>query len=188
SITARTAESSPSVEDMAAHLNGRLDAFARVQSAVTRNPDAGVDIAAMVSDELLVHAAHEGEQLSIDGPEISLWPKAAESFSLAIHELATNAVKHGALTAGNGKRGKIAVKWKLNGSGDGKALRFEWVENGLDGKLAKPTRSGFGMELLTRILPYDLGAKTKVEFPATGLRFLMDLPANHVAGTREKRS
>ena len=68
------------------------------------------------------------------------------------------------------------MKWKLNGSGDKKALRFEWVEKGLNGKLAEPTRSGFGMELLTRLLPYDLGATTKVEFPPTGLRFMMDLP------------
>ncbi len=187
SIVRRTAESSGDVEEMLAHLAGRLDALARVQSAVTRNPDKGVDLTALLADELLAHAAHEGEQVAIDGPDIALWPKAAESFSLAIHELATNAVKHGALTAGKGKSGKIAVKWKLNGRGEKKAVHFEWVEKA-NGKIAEPTRRGFGMELLTRLLPYDLGAKTKVEFPQTGLRFMMELPVEHVAAQRATAS
>lgn len=173
SITQRTAESSGSVDEMAAHLNGRLDAFARVQSAVTRNPDAGVVLRALVDDELLAHAAHEGNGLSVDGPDVSLRPKAAESISLALHELTTNAVKHGALA--NNNSGQIAIKWKLNGNGDGDELNFEWVETSGDGPIPKPERHGFGMELLTRILPYDLGANTSVEFRDDGLRFEMEL-------------
>ena len=99
--------------------------------------------------------------------------------SLALHELATNAVKHGALSGSNG--GRIAIKWRLNGRANGKALSFEWRERNGNGSLAKPTRHGFGMELLTRILPYDLGAKTSVEFQDNGLRFQMDLPSEHLA-------
>lgn len=179
SITQRTAESSESVDEMAAHLNGRIDAFARVQSAVTRNPDAGVNLRSLIDDELLAHAAHEGNGLAVNGPEISLRPKAAESMSLALHELATNAVKHGVLANHNG--GQIAIKWRLNGRSNGKDLRFEWIERSLDGSIPKAERHGFGMELLTRILPYDLGAKTSVEFRGNGLRFQMDLPSEHLA-------
>lgn len=179
SITQRTAESSDSVEEMAAHLNGRIDAFARVQSAVTRNPDAGVNLRSLIDDELLVYAAHEGNGLAVTGPDVSLRPKAAESMSLAVHELATNAVKHGVLANHNG--GEIAIKWKLNGrSADGKDLRFEWIEKSLDGSIPKAERHGFGMELLTRILPYDLGARTSVEFRDNGLRFQIDLPNEHL--------
>jgi two-component system CheB/CheR fusion protein len=127
-----------------------------VQSAVTRDPAAGVGIASIVADELVAHAVHEGEQLSIKGPDVGLRPKAAESFSLAVHELATNAVKHGALGTA---RGKIAVSWKLDRNGDDGVLQFEWIERGANGKIAEPERKGFGIELLTRILPYDLGAK-----------------------------
>jgi two-component system CheB/CheR fusion protein len=176
SITNRTAESSETVEEMAAHLSGRLDAFARVQSAVTRNPAAGVGIMPLISDELLAHAAHEGEQLVMKGPDVALRPKAAESFSLALHELATNAVKHGALTA---KGGRISVHWRLE-DGEEPALHFEWLEHGLE-DVPQPTRRGFGIELLTRFLPYDLGAKTEVEFKPTGLKFMMQLPASHLA-------
>ena len=175
SITKRTAESSGSVDEMASHLSGRLDAFARVQSAVTRNPERGIDLKGLVVDELLAHAAHEGEQVSIKGPDVALRPKAAESISLALHELTTNAVKHGALTNSGGR---IKIDWKMNG--DGNALEFNWNEAAPNGGVPKPTRQGFGMELLTRILPYDFNAKTKVEFASQGLRFSMHLPLDNV--------
>ena len=99
--------------------------------------------------------------------------------SLAVHELATNAVKHGALGTA---RGKIAVSWKLDRSGDDGVLQFEWIERGANGKIAEPERKGFGIELLTRILPYDLGAKTNLEFRPNGLRFSMSMPADNLAG------
>lgn len=181
SIMQRTAESSDSVEEMAAHLGGRLDAFARVQSAVTRNPEAGVGLRSLVDDELLAHAAREGDEVTVQGPEIALRPKAAESMSLALHELATNAVKHGALSERNG--GRIAIRWDMNGQGKKESLNFEWLESGSHGRLRKPTRHGFGMELLTRVLPYDLEAETNVEFLDEGLRFTMDLPGEHVRET-----
>jgi two-component system CheB/CheR fusion protein len=175
SITQRTADSSSSVDEMAAHLSGRLDAFARVQSAVTRNPDRGIDLKGLIADELLAHAAHEGEQVRIKGPDVALRPKAAESISLALHELTTNAVKHGALINSGGR---ININWKMNG--DGTSMEFHWAETQPNGGLLKATRQGFGMELLTRILPYDLNARTKVEFASEGLRFSMDLPLDNV--------
>jgi two-component system CheB/CheR fusion protein len=175
SITRRTADSSGSVDEMASHLSGRLDAFARVQSAVTRSPDRGIDLKGLIADELLAHAAHEGEQVRITGPDVALRPKAAESISLAVHELTTNAVKHGALVNPDGR---ISIDWTMNG--DGSALAFSWKEATGDGELAKPSRHGFGMELLTRVLPYDLNARTMVEFSDRGLRFTMDLPLDNV--------
>jgi len=172
SITARTANSSRTVDDMAVLLGGRLDAFARVQAAVTRNPDQGVNFASLVADELLAHGLKDGETVSIDGPEIRLKPRAAESMSLAVHELATNAIKHG--DAGrNG--GRIAVSWKINGDGGEKKLEFQWVEKNANGK-SKPSRKGFGYELLTRSLPYDLEGSTKLELGAGGVRFNLEAP------------
>lgn len=168
SISRRTADSSGSVEEMAAHLNGRLDAFARVQSAVTRNPEAGIELRSLVDDELTAHAAREGDHLSVEGRNVALRPKAADSMSLALHELATNALKHGALAEKNG--GRIAIRWDMNGQGKKESLNFEWLESGSNGRQPKPKRHGFGMELLTRILPYDLEAKTSVEFLDGGLR------------------
>jgi len=109
SIARRTADNSTSVDSMLAHFQGRLDAFSRVQAALTRKPDAGIDLTSLIEEEMVAHAARDGEQVQIDGPAVSLDAKTAERLSLAIHELATNAVKHGALTNGNGQ---VAISWK----------------------------------------------------------------------------
>jgi PAS domain S-box-containing protein len=173
SITRRTAESSDSVDEMAAHLQGRLDAFSRVQAVVTRNPEAGIDLASMVEDELLAHAAREGERLMIEGDDISLKSRPAESLSLAIHELATNAVKYGALSQ---EEGRLAVRWS-RGTPDGEErLKLVWEESEVDMSGSNPDRAGFGLELLQRTLPYDLRAETEVEFRADGLCFTLDMP------------
>ncbi|HLL59257.1 MAG TPA: PAS domain S-box protein [Allosphingosinicella sp.] len=173
SITRRTAETSETVDEMASHLQGRLDAFARVQAVVTRNPESGVDLAALIEDEFLAHAAREGEHLRIEGPDVALRPRPAETLSLAIHELATNSVKYGALAA---SEGRITVEWKRELVEGVERLELIWEESGLSAPLEEPRRQGFGLELLQRTLPYDLRAETKVEFRPSGLHFAMAMP------------
>lgn len=173
SIARRTAEQSEDVDQLISHFEGRLNAFSRVQSAVTRAPGTGIDLTTIVEDELLAVATREGEQLQIKGPELHLQPRSAEAISLAIHELATNAVKYGALSA---DRGRIRVTWNRVSSGSGdEALEFEWDESGLE-DAPKPSADGFGLEMLKRSLPYELGAETQIEFTGDGLRFTMSLP------------
>jgi two-component system CheB/CheR fusion protein len=183
SITRRTAETSGSVEEMTSHLSGRLDAFARVQAAVTRNPEAGIGLRGLIDEELLAHAAHEGDGIAVKGPDVALRPKAAESISLVLHELMTNAVKHGALATRNG--GRIAIKWRLHANGNGKDLEFEWAETNGHTPIPPPKREGFGTELLTRVLPYEIGAKTRLEFQENGLRFQMELASEHLTPAGE---
>ena len=168
SIARRTAENTTTVDNMLAHFQGRLDAFSRVQAALTRNPDAKVDLASLIEDELVAHAAREGQQVRIDGPAISLEPRTAERLSLAIHELTTNAVKHGALV---NDRGRIEISWSKRSNGKGPELLMCWKETGVEVADEKIRREGFGMELLRRSLPYDLSAETAVELERTGLRF-----------------
>jgi PAS domain S-box-containing protein len=181
SIARRTAESSATVEEMSDHLQGRLAAFSRVQAAVTRDPTGGVDLTNLVEDELLAHATREGPRLRIEGGDIALQPKAAESISLAIHELTTNAVKYGALS---GRTGAVEVRWGLeNGGGGGERLRFEWVERGA-APPANDARPGFGTELLLRTLPYELDAETRMDFNADGMRFEMLVPAQRALAVR----
>jgi two-component system CheB/CheR fusion protein len=173
SIVRRTAEHSATVEDMASHLEGRIDAFARVQSMVTRRPGSGVDLASLILDEMLAHAVEEGDRLRIEGPDVSLLPRPAESMSLAIHELATNAVKYGALSDGSGR---IDVRWTLN---DGR-LRLRWTERGLVAPIAPPQGRGFGLELFERTLAYELGAEVRVAFPPEGAEFEAAMPVERV--------
>jgi PAS domain S-box-containing protein len=180
SIVRRTAENSESVEDMSAHLQGRIDAFARVQAVVTRDLDKGVSLDALIADEFLAHATGEGERLTIEGPELELPAKAAEALSLAVHELTTNAVKYGALSIGTGV---IRIRWARVAGGNGERLHFTWEERGRGRALIAVEHAGFGFEFLQRTLPYELDAETEVEFLGEGLRFtlLMPLPASAAA-------
>jgi PAS domain S-box-containing protein len=173
SIARRTAELSDSKDDLADHLQGRLAAFARVQAAVTRTAMGGVDLAVLIEDELLAHAARESETVTIDGPDVNLKPRPAESLSLAIHELATNAVKYGALSRAGGT---LSVRWTVEQRDGTALLRLGWEEGGMDLPPEKPSRRGFGMELLERSLPYELDAVTRAEFRPTGFIFTMELP------------
>jgi PAS domain S-box-containing protein len=174
SIARRTAETSASLDDYTAHFDGRLSAFARTQAVVTRDPRRGVDFACIVREELAAHATKLGRQLRVEGPELRLKPKAAETLGLAVHELAINAVKYGALSS---PHGRIEVAWSVEpGHGDPCRLRFSWQESGLRKPLAPPERRGFGTELIERSLAYDLGARSRLEIRREGARCTIELP------------
>lgn len=173
SIVRRTADTSRSVGDMEGHLQGRLAAFSRVQAALTRAAEAGVELADLVDDELLAHAAREGEAIRVGGPEVHLPPRAAEALSLAVHELTSNAVKHGALSTDTGR---LEVAWLTDVRDEAEWLHFTWQEFGVRLPANAPAREGFGLELLERSLPYELDANTRAEFLPTGFRFTLSMP------------
>ena len=173
SIARRTAENSDSVEEMLGHFQGRIDAFSRVQATLTRSADATVDLASLIEDEMVAHAAKEGEQVSISGPDLNLDPRTAERLSLAIHELTTNAVKHGVFVTSHGR---VKIRWTKEVGNDFDVLVLEWTESGVTIDPSAMRRSGFGMELLQRSLPYDLRGETTVEFRPDGVHFELRMP------------
>ena len=172
SIAHRTAARSQTVEDFALDLDGRIGAFARAQAAVTRDPTAGVDLEAILADELMV-SVREPSQVQLEGPTVTLQASAAETLALALHELATNAVKHGALTE---PAGGIRVTWRVETAGDAPCLLMTWKEHGVDLAHHKPERRGFGLELLEQMLPYQLDAEVVHVFEADGVRCDLRLP------------
>jgi two-component system, chemotaxis family, CheB/CheR fusion protein len=171
-LVARTVRSSADITDLAMHLDGRLNTLARTQSACTRTGVAAVDLEELVRDEMLSVAAAE-EQLIIEGPAISLKEEAAETFALALHELATNAIKYGALAAADGR---LSVRWRVVSGGRAPRLSVEWRERGVAAIDLAPSRAGFGRELIERGLPYELGASTSLRFHPGGVRALIELP------------
>jgi PAS domain S-box-containing protein len=173
SIAKRTADRSKTIDEFVRHFDGRLSAFARTQSVVTRDPTAGVDLEHIVADELRAHGGQRGTHVRIQGPKLRLKPKPAETLGLAIHELATNAVKYGALSA---PRGEIDIRWRLRSQDGAPYLRFGWVESGLSLNPGEPVQRGFGMDLLERSLAYELQAVTILSIEETGLHFHVDLP------------
>ena len=178
SIVARTGERSESVADYTTLILGRLLAMARVQALLTRAANVSVGIRSLVHDEVSVQAQHEGQYV-LDGPEIALSPKAAEVLTLAIHELATNALKYGALSV---QDGTVTVRWATFEQRGRTWLGLDWSEAGAPIQVAspdRPRRRGFGTELIEGRIPYELkgkgtvaiapeGARCRLEFPLTG--------------------
>lgn len=174
SVARRSSGSSETVEDYAMHLDGRINALARTQAVLTRTPGEGVSLEGLISDELLAYAASD-EQLSVCGPEVRLQPKAAETLGLAVHELATNAVKYGALSS---ERGRVAVAWTMAPDSEVPILRLEWRETGVSVVSSGPRRRGFGQELIERTVPYELGARAELAFEPGGVCCRIDMPMN----------
>ena len=175
SIARRTAETSGSLDEFVASYDGRLNAYARTLSLLSHDPDRGADLEFLLAEELLSVQAHEGEQVGFSGPSVQLQPRAAETIGLAIHELATNAIKHGALGQAGGK---IDISWRFEPDGDGRVLVFDWNESSGRKLMMVPTRRGFGTAFLEQTLPYELNARSVLRFGGTGFRCRIRFPVN----------
>lgn len=174
SVFGRTMEAGGEFEDIADHFKGRLDSLARTQAVVTQSASGFADLENLIRDELLSVAASDGPGLTIGGPEVLLPAKAAESIGLAIHELTTNALKYGALGVAGGS---LDIRWTVS-RGDGEQARLDllWTEQGVPAMIVDPVRYGFGSELISEALPYQLGAETSLEFDDGGMRCTLSVP------------
>lgn len=171
SVVARTGNTVDSVAEYRDRLEGRLRALARTQTLLTRTANAGVDLATLVREEVEVQAEHDG-QFRLSGPPLLLAPKAAEVLTLAVHELATNALKYGGLAEPNGR---VTVAWKVVYESGEPWLRFDWIEDG-GTAVAPPRRQGFGTELITRRVPYELHGRGRLDVEPAGVRCRLDFP------------
>jgi two-component system CheB/CheR fusion protein len=131
----------------------------------------------MIADELRAYQGSGAEAPVIEGTSVRLRAKPAESFALAVHELATNAVKYGALSA---PTGRLRVAWSIGTSGTEKLFEFRWAESGLEGLPPPPRRRGFGTEVLERSLAYELGADTRLSFRPDGLDCRISVPVERL--------
>jgi PAS domain S-box-containing protein len=163
---------SVSAKDFRDRLSGRITAMARTQALLTRGAGLGVDLEGMIREELLAQGAGD-RQFILTGPGITLPPKAAEVLTLAVHELATNASKYGALSKPSSH---ILVQWSLEGQGQQTWLDFQWSEHGVELAAGAPQRRGFGTELITGRVPYELGGTGKMTLEAEGLVCRLSFP------------
>ena len=173
SIVRRTAESSDSVGAYVSDLEGRINTFARVQAELTRDPISGVGLRQLVTSELNALEPNSARIRGIEGPNVRLSPKTAETLALVVHELATNAAKYGALSAPSGELG---VTWSVEAPPEGQRLTFRWNETGVELSGRAPTRRGFGSELIQKTIAYELGADSDLSFAPDGLKCTLVIP------------
>lgn len=174
SVFGRTVDAGGDLDDVADHFRGRLDSLARTQVVVTQRANGLVDLESLIRDELLSVGASDGPNLAIEGPEVALPPKAAESIGLAVHELTTNALKYGALRV---SEARLDIGWKTSrGPKGGRRLDFTWLEQGIPAVPVDPVRQGFGSELIREALPYQLEAETSLDFRPGGVCCTISVP------------
>jgi len=179
SVAAQTACSAPDPRSFRDAFAGRLRAMARAHDMLAGfGWPEGLDLRALVEAELApyLHAAGAvGPQAEIDGPAVRLRPAMAVALALALHELATNAAKHGALSLPGGR---IRVCWSGvdRGTPPGltRLLRFEWTETGGPALSGPPARRGFGSRLLMAALPAQLGGRVSLDFAPGGLHAVVE--------------
>ncbi len=171
SVALRTARTSEDVQGYARTLEGRINAMARTQNVLTSAPDATIALSTILRDEIEANGGEIGGAVTLSGPDVILSGKAAESLTLALHELSTNAAKYGALAT---PEGRLAVTWTVEAGPAGEAVALVWQESAVPRPV--PGRRGFGSELVENVVPYELGGTGKLEFGSDGIRCLLGLP------------
>ena len=176
-LTSRTQDASGSVADFVTALDGRIQSMAATHQLLSSQQWKGILLSDLARRELAPYATHDNTE--IDGPDITLKAEAAQAISMVFHELATNAAKHGALCTPDGR---VAVRWYRLQNGDADArLCVEWQEAG--GPVVRPpVRSGYGMEVIRGLLPYELDGKVDLAFAAEGVRCRLDIPLSQLTG------
>jgi len=155
--------------ERSAALAGRLQALANAHGLLARSRWRGAPLRALVETALMAYADEPG-RVSVAGPDLMLEAKSAETFSLLLHELATNAAKYGAFAQPGGR---VEAAWRT--SPDGGRLLFEWAER--DGPAVRPPeRRGFGSLLIERSVAYELDGATRLDFLPSGVRCTVELP------------
>ena len=154
-------------------LDGRIQAISRAHSLLRRGAWAGASLADLASEAL--SPFRSSSNIEIDGGPVSIVPELAQSMALILHELATNAVKHGALS---GPNGRVKVSWSRPSPGQ---LRFVWEESG-GPRTRRPTTRGFGLTVL-QTAAADLGAVANYDFRSQGFLYTLQGPFELVQST-----
>jgi two-component system, chemotaxis family, CheB/CheR fusion protein len=179
SLVKRAIRNARNLDDYAERIEGRLNALTRIQSSLSVGTDSGIDLEYLIAEEFVANSLIEDRHFTLDGPAVRVRPKAAETLSLAIHELWRNAVEHGCL---RGRSGRVDVIWHITEAEDGSRFDLEWCEHG--GPPIGPLGpAGYGREVIEQSLAFELGAQTTMAFAEQGLTCTITAPLVRIAVT-----
>ncbi|CAN7513535.1 PAS domain-containing protein [Rhizobium sp. LjRoot98] len=170
SIATQTLRGANSVEEASGAISARILALSAAHNILTNENWDGADLAVIVTSSLEAFDGPGGNRFRIRGPHVRLGPRAALSMSLALHELATNAVKYGALS---NEAGFVTIDWSVIRKADSSAFTLRWCETG-GPPMPASDRKGFGSRLILRVLPMELGGTAQVNYGPDGLIFMLE--------------
>jgi two-component sensor histidine kinase len=167
-----TANTATSIEEFREAFSGRIASLANTHAVMTEQPHQSVSFQQLLTQELGPYSDEQGLRIRLSGPAVDLPSQIAVPLGMAVHELTTNAVRHGALAK---EEGRVEVGWGLIERDGERALLCEWNEFA-GPPVTPPCRDGFGSMLLKRVLSQQIRADVKVDFAPEGLRLRMAVP------------
>lgn len=171
SIASQSLGHASSMEEARDAFGSRLINLAAAHDVLTRESWAGANLMDIVADTVAPHAGGEN-RFRIEGEPVRLKASTAVAVAMALHELATNAAKYGALT---GEEGHVDILWHLDGEGEDRRLKLFWTESG-GPPVTKPTHKGFGSRMIERALAAELRGTVEVAYESSGVICTIDAP------------
>jgi two-component sensor histidine kinase len=162
----------------AERLSARLAGLAASHDLLVKSEWRPVDMHDLVRAQLSHWSDLVGTRISITGPPCGLGPASAQALGMAIHELATNAGKYGALSQ---EGGFVELQWRMVGNGSGDRIEVAWTERG-GPEVVPPTRRGFGHAVMVRMVEHALDANVTLDYHSEGLRWTMSAPVQCLMG------
>lgn len=153
-------------------IGARIGSLAVAHDLLLRDEVEGATIADILAGVMAPFDDGRGRLFSVSGPDVRLEPRVTLALSMALHELATNASKYGALSV---EGGHVTIGWSVGIGDGGRRLAFRWEETG-GPVVAPPTRTGFGSRMIERVLGQHLRGTSKVDYRPAGVVFTIDAP------------
>jgi PAS domain S-box-containing protein len=172
SVASQTLRNAGSTEQAKESLEARLFALSRAHDVLTRENWEGADLYDIVEQAVAPYSSRGEDRLHLEGARVRVPPRMALALAMALQELATNAVKYGALS---NDTGMISIAWSVQPGETGPRLHLKWEESG-GPAVQPPSRRGFGSRLIERSLSQDLDGKAEIAFQPNGVVCIVDAP------------
>ena len=183
SIARRTARTTTTIEEFESRFGQRLQGLAASNDVLVRNSWQGAQLADLVRQHLMPFVDIQSSRVELAGPDIVVTAEATQAIGLAIHELATNAIKYGALSV---PAGKVKISWSFDSEPPASpALLLKWVEQG-GPRVVPPSRNGFGHVVIGEMIERSLSATVALEFATHGLKWSVSIPATSLVVIESK--
>lgn len=170
-IARKTAQTSQNLDDFSRAYENRIRALGKTHAFLSGAHWDGMTVRQIITQQIQAEGVNHPDAIHIEGPEWRLSVLHAQTFALAVHELISNAADHGALTVPGGE---IRITW---GRPDDGSYNFIWKEAGMKA-LAPPRKPGFGLQMIDRLLPGQMGGKAVIAFTPTGFHYMLVVPEN----------
>jgi PAS domain S-box-containing protein len=171
-IAAQTFRSATDIDAAREAFSARLISLGRAHDILVQTSWTAAPIAEVVNGALSVHRQGGSGRIRASGPDLTVAPKAALSLAMALHELATNATKYGALST---PEGGVDLRWHVVHGADAPSFCLTWSEQG-GPPVAKPTRKGFGSRLIERSFVAEVGGKVQLDYHPAGVVCRIEAP------------